>query len=164
MKPELKIGFDGQAAPVIEQVRDIEGQGKRTITREHRYDAIGTLWKRGILDDAQVLAATKMQTLLQLSKLEGFAQPSQGSVGGSSGGRVTDIKLTAMWDHGAAHEALGGKDKIGSMLVRMVAEENKNLEDAAVLLNKPYRALSLTLQVALDVLAQRFGFATVRSK
>jgi hypothetical protein len=156
----VKIGYDGQLAPVIEQVRDIEGEGKRVIVREHRYDTVGWLEKHGHLHAYQLAAARKLQAHAECAEI--IPQPSSSAAGGSPKlGVLSDGQLTAMSKHADARKAVrlafDGLGSAGERLVQLVVIENKTLSKAAAAMREPERGILFALRIALDALARHYG-------
>jgi DNA-directed RNA polymerase specialized sigma24 family protein len=155
----MKVGYDGQLAPITEQVRDIEGEGKRVITRERRYDTVGWLEKHRHISAHQLYAARRLQEDAESAEI--MPQPNSGVGGAPRLGVLSDAQLAAMSAHADARRAVRiAFDKLGpagERLIQLVVIENKTLGKAAAEMREPERGIMFALRIALDALARHYG-------
>jgi hypothetical protein len=157
-----RAGYDGNP-PVIEKVRDLEGEGKRTILREHRYDTIGWLLRHKRIEPYQESAARRLQDDAERASLANYVASGQGFKIGGPIVLLSDGKLAAMARHADAIAALRAAfDRLGSAgerLITLVVIDGNTLGKAAAIMKEPERGILLGLRVALDALARHYRLA-----
>lgn len=157
----LRHGYDGEIPPVLEPVRDIDGDGKRTIVREMRYDTVGWLLKHRRIDAYQEAAARRLQRDAETAEI--LPQASSGTGGTPKLGVLSDAQLTAMVAHAdalrAVRKAFDTLGSAGEKLVTLVVIENKTLGKAAAIMRQQQQGALFALKIALDALAKFYGLA-----
>lgn len=158
MNAVSKIGYDGHPL-YIEQVRDPDGQGKRELTRERRYDTIGKLRKTNAIDEVQWDAACRLQQQAEAAELRsGMNWDGVRTARGRFS--LSDAKDSAMAAHAdtraSVELAMGRAGTLGSRLLQLVVIDNLTLQQAARIMGEDHRRLSMALRVALDVLVRHY--------
>lgn len=159
----IRHGFDGEG-PIFEIKRGSEVRDRLTgaIVREGEMskqnlnvDRLEWLLAHKRIDVAQHAAGRRLQLDCEMAQIGGYTT-LEGGKGGCGTNRLSDVKLDAMSRHGAAHAAAGN---IGSLILRLVVEENKSLEKAGALMRVSGKAVALGLQMALDAVARFYELA-----
>lgn len=159
MNAPAKIGYDGER-PEFQVSRDLQGNGKREAVdgpTNVRVDKLEWLLAHKSIDLIQHTAGRRLQRDYELAQIMTFST-FEGGAGRGPGTNLSDVKLDAMTRHGAAHAFVGN---LGSLILRLVVEENKSLEKAASLMRQNPRGMLLPLRMALDALGRfydRMGY------
>lgn len=153
----MRVGYDG-FPPEFRESRDLDGKGRRSVElgpTNINVDRLEWLLAHKRIDVAQHAAGRRLQLDSEMAQIGGYTT-LEGGKGGSGTNRLSDVKLDAMARHGAAHAAAGN---IGSLILRLVVEENKSLEKTGALMRVNGKAIALGLQMALDAVAKFYGLA-----
>ena len=154
-------GYDGHSA-TTELIRDPDGEGKRELTVQVRYDMIGKLHQQGIIKSYQWAAASKLQMQAEAAAL--MSRPSyEGPRGQNSRFAISDTQENAMHRHydtnAAVNHAMGKAGTRGEKLLDLIVLKNHNLKASAKIMGIAERNIAECLRFALDVLARHYNLA-----
>lgn len=155
----LKHGCDGQPT-TIEPVRDPDGEGKREIFVETRYDVVGRLFRAKTIESHHEVAARRLQ--LDAERAELMAKSHLGSIRTERSRFATsDTQDKAMSRHYDAKRAvdlaMGRAGTRGGALIELVVIQNMQLHDAGRVMHIEGRSVAECLRFALDTLARHYG-------
>jgi hypothetical protein len=154
-------GHDGNP-PVIDELRDYAGKGKRESVRMNRYDTVGWLRQRGLVEKHHEEAARRLQIDAEDATIGRFTASGTGGKA-SSAFRLSDAKLDAMERHADARAALRKAfDKLGTeaeYLITIVVIDGHTLTNAAAIMKTNRNGVLLALRHGLGTLARHYRLA-----
>lgn len=154
-----KPGYDGQIPPRERAVRDIEGDGKREITVEHRIDRLQWLFDHKSIGQHHFDAGRRLQADWQTSKIEVSPRMEYGG-GGQARSTLTDAACDAGTRLKDALAVLPAELLTLTVLFVLPEDHPQSLERVASIVRINRHAAALGLRVALSLLARHYGLST----
>lgn len=157
----MQHGFDGQIPPRTRAVRDIEGDGKRQVTVEHRIDRLQWLLDHKSIAEYQFAAGRRLQSDWQKSKIEVCA--SANMLGGGSGharSTLSDTKLDAGTRLKEALATLPTELLTLTTIFLLPEDHAPTLERLAASVRLHKQAVAFGIRTSLTILARHYGYST----
>lgn len=155
-----KPGYDGQIPPRHRSVRDIDGDGKRQVTIEHRIDRLQWLLDHKSIGEHHFAAGRRLQSDWQTSKIEVSPRALGSGGGGQARSTLSDAACDATSRINKAMAVLPTELTTLIMLFLMPEDHGQTLERVAALIRINRHAASLGLRVGLSLLARHYGLST----
>lgn len=155
---KMKPGYDGNA-PVFAPTRDLIGKGGKREQIDGptnlNHNRLMMLEARGIIDQRQLKAGSRLAKDWQLSQISSCANSNLVGNGASGGaGQLpNDVKVDAMKRHGAAMDACG----LAWPIVEAVCCMDLRIDEAASRLRTHPRRATGQLEIGLDILARHYS-------
>jgi hypothetical protein len=157
--PPLKPGYDGQIPPRERAVRDIEGDGKREITVEHRIDRLQWMLDHKAIGQHHFDAGRRLQADWQTSKIEVMPRMEYGG-GGQARSTLTDAACDAVTRLKNALDVLPSELLTLLTLFLLPEDHPQSLERCAAAVRLHPKAASFGLRAGLSLLARHYGLST----
>ena len=153
-------GYDGQIPPRHRAVRDIEGDGKREITVEHRIDRLQWLFDHKSIGQHHFDAGRRLQADWQTSKIEVSPRMLGGGGGGQARSTLTDAACDATDRMNRALSVLPAELLTLLTLFLLPEDHFQSLERCAAAVRIHPKAAALGLRTGLSLLARHYGLST----